>query len=132
MRWRPRFRRCWACRIAGARWAPRAGCTPWRRSRPSRSRGATSTSINERLRAPPRRVVLIAQLILAALVLYYIGRTLVAQWVKFRAEPLVANPRWSDIAGSGALVLATYAVLVQTWRVMLMAYGERLSFLTAA
>jgi len=65
-------------------------------------------------------------------VLYYIGRTLVAQWVKFRAEPLVADPRWTDIAGSSVLVLATYAVLVQTWRVMLAPYGERLSFVTAA
>lgn len=77
-------------------------------------------------------MVLTAQLLVAALVLFYIGRTLVAQWNEFRATPLVARPRWWDVAASGAMVLLTYAVLVQTWRVMLAAYAERLGFWTAA
>lgn len=64
--------------------------------------------------------------------LYFIGRTLVAQWNDFRATPLVSHPRWSDIVGSSALVLITYAVLVQTWRFMLGAYAQRLTFWSAA
>ena len=84
------------------------------------------------MRALPRRAVIVAQLIVAALVLYFIGRTLVAQWYQFRAQPLVAQPRWLDVIGSSGLVLATYAVLVQTWRLMLGTYGERLAFREAA
>lgn len=77
-------------------------------------------------------MVLTAQLLAAALVLYYIGRTLVAQWNEFRATPLVADPQWPWIAASGALVLMTYALLVQTWRIMLGAYADRLRFWSAA
>jgi hypothetical protein len=65
-------------------------------------------------------------------VLFFIGRTLVAQWNEFRGQPLVARPRGGDIVGSSALVLVTYGVLVQTWRVMLGAYAQRLSFWSAA
>jgi len=84
------------------------------------------------LRTPRRSTLIVAQLIIAALLLYYIGRTLVAQWNEFRAQPLVAEPRWIDVIGSGVVVLATYAALVQTWRLMLGAYGERLRFWEAA
>ncbi|HMC54777.1 MAG TPA: lysylphosphatidylglycerol synthase domain-containing protein [Gemmatimonadaceae bacterium] len=84
------------------------------------------------MRTPPRRVLFAAQLILAALALYYVGRTLLGQWNQFRAQPLVAEPRWLEIIASGALVLLTYGVLVHTWRVMLGAYAQRLSFWSAA
>lgn len=84
------------------------------------------------MRTPQRRTLIAAQLIVAALLLYYIGRTLVAQWNQFRSQPLVADPRWLDVIGSGVVVLVTYAVLVQTWRLMLEAYAERLRFGDAA
>lgn len=79
-----------------------------------------------------RKVILGAQLGIAAVVLFYIGRTLIAQWIEFRATPLIARPRWWDVVGSGALVLVSYGVLVQTWRVMLDAYADSLSFTAAA
>jgi len=66
------------------------------------------------------------------LVLFFVGRTLVDQWIAFRATPLVAYPHWSGIALSGAMVLAVYALLVQTWRVLLAEAGESLPFMRAA
>src|SRR6185503_21389772 len=90
-----------------------------RRSRLNRWRENTSTSIAPRLRAPPRRVLLVAQLIVAALVLFFIGRTLVAQWNAFRGQPLETRLSWGPIVASGVVVLLSYAVLIQTWRTML-------------
>ena len=84
------------------------------------------------MRAPPRRVFLAAQIVAAALVFYFVGRSLVSQWADLRAQPLAAHPRWWIIGVSSALVLAVYALLVQTWRVLLAEAGETLSFWKAA
>ncbi|OYV71923.1 MAG: hypothetical protein B7Z72_05910, partial [Gemmatimonadetes bacterium 21-71-4] len=42
------------------------------------------------------------------------------------------RPRWRLVAASSALVFATYAVLIQTWRVVLREIGGELSFGEAA
>lgn len=60
--------------------------------------------------------------------MYFIGRVLVRQWAAFRAQPLEADVRWLAVAASGALVLVTYALLVQTWRVLLAGSDQSLSF----
>src|SRR5439155_23028881 len=106
------LRPCSLARIAGGRSAPRAACMPSPPSRPSQRLGGTWTSTARRLRAPTRRLFLGAQLVLAALVLFFVGRALVEQWQTFRSVPLVAQPRWSAIVLSGVLVLITYALLV--------------------
>jgi len=84
------------------------------------------------LRAPRRSVFLAAQWIAAALVLYYIGRTLLAQWNQYRSQPLETDVHWLPIVGSAALVLATYALLIQTWRLLMGAAGAPLNFANAA
>lgn len=84
------------------------------------------------MRAPPRRVFLAAQIVAAALLLYFVGRTLVAQWATFREQPLDAHLRWWDVLASGVVVVATYALLVQTWRILLGGAGASLSFGRAA
>jgi len=84
------------------------------------------------LRAPPRKVLLAAQLILAAALLYYVGREIVNQWTAIRDAPLAAHPSWTAIVLSGFIVLAVYALLVQTWRVLLAEAGQTLSFSRAA
>jgi hypothetical protein len=76
------------------------------------------------LRAPPRRVLLAAQLIVAALVLYFIGRALVAQWTAFRDQPLETRLSWAAIGASAAVVLISYAILIQTWRTMLRGWSS--------
>lgn len=84
------------------------------------------------MRAPPRSAFLAAQLVAAAIVVYFVGRALAGQWSTFRSTPLEAHPRWSAIFISGAIVLGVYGVLVQTWRVLLAEAGESLSFWRAA
>lgn len=90
-----------------------------------------STSIAPRLRARPRSILILGQLVAAALLFYFIGRTLVAQWNAFQAQPLEAELKWLDIAAASALVLGAHALLVQTWRLMLRAWGAEMTFWTA-
>jgi hypothetical protein len=42
------------------------------------------------------------------------------------------RPRWTGVAGSALLVLGTYALLVQSWRTLVRAWGGRLGFVDAA
>jgi uncharacterized membrane protein YbhN (UPF0104 family) len=63
---------------------------------------------------------------------YYVGRDVTRQWTEFRSQPLDADVRWSSLALSGAVVLATYAMLVQTWRILLASTGATLPFSRAA
>lgn len=53
-------------------------------------------------------------------------------WFAYRAQPLQPHLQWGMIVASGCVFLFTYAALVQTWRVMLMAWDARLSFWRAA
>lgn len=64
--------------------------------------------------------------------LYYVGRELVEQWIAFKNAPLVVHPRWGAILLSALVVLGVYALLVQTWRVLLAEAGETLTFWRAA
>ncbi|HWH53207.1 MAG TPA: hypothetical protein VN651_16790 [Gemmatimonadaceae bacterium] len=64
--------------------------------------------------------------------LWYVAVKLVEQWRKFRGTPLEVHPRWGLIALSCLVVLTTYAVLVETWRRMVIAWGEQLAFSDAA
>ena len=64
--------------------------------------------------------------------LWYVAVKLVEQWRKFRGTPLEVHPRWGFIAVSCVVVLATYSVLIETWRRMVIAWGEQLAFSDAA
>jgi glycosyltransferase 2 family protein len=68
----------------------------------------------------------------AAIVFFFIGRELVRQWSNVRSTPLEAHPHWWAIGVGSAIVLGVYALLVQTWRVLLAEAGESLSFIRAA
>ena len=72
----------------------------------------------------------------AALVLFFIGRTLVAQWRAFHDQPLEVSPNWLAIVASAVVVLLSYVVLIQTWRIMLEAWhatdARALSFAESA
>ena len=59
-------------------------------------------------------------------------RTVTAQWAEVRAVATTLRPRWGLVALSGALVLAGYAVLIESWRRLLTAWSVHLSFGDAA
>lgn len=84
------------------------------------------------MRAPPRNVLIAAQLAAAAVLLYYIGRELGRRWSDFRSIPLDTDIAPGTILVSGAIVLGAYALLVQTWRILLAGTGASLRFWTAA
>jgi len=62
-----------------------------------------------------------------ALVIAFVTRFLIRNWAEIRAEPVTwrISPGW--IALSLALVLATYAVLIESWRRLLAGWGKSLA-----
>jgi hypothetical protein len=77
---------------------------------------ATPTSTAPPSRARRSRLWLAAQLALTAVVLWFVGKALVKQWHDFSGQPLTINADWPALAASVAVVLLTYALLIETWR----------------
>ena len=73
-----------------------------------------------------RRVLVVAQLLIVGVVLWYAAARLAGQWTEFRTEAGSLEPAWWLIAISAAVVLATYALLVESWRRLVRAAGGRL------
>jgi glycosyltransferase 2 family protein len=93
---------------------------------------ATPTSTAPPSRARRNKLWIAAQLVVTAVILWFVGAQLAHQWREFRGNPIVVHPRWGMIALSCVIVLAAYAVLIETWRRILRAWGDRLGFLDAA
>jgi glycosyltransferase 2 family protein len=83
------------------------------------------------LRAPPRRLLIAAQLIAAALLLYFVGREIARQWAAFRTEPLTIDVDGAALVFSALIVIATYALLIQVWRMLIAGSGASLRFWSA-
>jgi hypothetical protein len=72
-----------------------------------------------------RRVIRVAlQLALLGFVIWYVR----AHWSEYEHLFQQARPAWRMLAGSCFLVCLAYLVLIQTWRQVVEAWGERLSF----
>jgi hypothetical protein len=100
---------------------------------------ATPTSTAPPSTARRNKGWIAVQILLTAIVLWFVGKALVDQWREFRGEPLEVNANWSVIAASGAVFLATYAVLIETLRRILVMWSREsggtapaVSFLTVA
>lgn len=82
----------------------------------------------------PRRVSIrvVIQLLLTSAVVLFAGRTLWRQWVEVDRVGRVwdVQPGW--IAASSLVVLAVYALLIETWRQTLASWGARVGFMDAA
>lgn len=79
-----------------------------------------------------RRITLVAQWLIAAVVVGFAAREVALQW---RAvAPALRDLRldWSKVVASGLLVIATYLILVQAWRTTLRVWSESLPFAVAA
>jgi hypothetical protein len=74
----------------------------------------------------------VLQLLLAVAALVLAYRALGSQWSKSSTQLERVHPDWSWVALSGVIFLATYAVLLETWREVLRSWGSRLSFINAA
>lgn len=79
-----------------------------------------------------RRVIRLAQWLLALAVVGLAVRELARQWEAVTRQLAVIEPRWERIALSGVIVLATYFVLIQAWRLALRLWSASLGLGTAA
>ena len=81
-----------------------------------------------------RKLFVAAQLLGVALLIWFIGRELASQWSEVRAQPLQTDVRPLTLVVSAAIVLATYALLIQVWRILLLGAtgGAALPFWRAA
>jgi hypothetical protein len=78
------------------------------------------------------RWVRIGRWVLALLILVFVVRTFSRNWTDLRAQPVDWTFRAWPAAGSVALVLLMYALLIEAWRRMLRGWGEKLGPLEAA
>jgi glycosyltransferase 2 family protein len=72
------------------------------------------------------------QIVLAVIVIAFVARKIAAEWGAVRLALQHAQPNWLALAASGLIVLATYAVLIETWRVLLRGWQHEIPFLDAA
>jgi glycosyltransferase 2 family protein len=73
-----------------------------------------------------------AQALLLAATLFWAGRALARQWTEVRAVAFETQVQWSWVLLASLIVLATYAALVQSWRMLLAGWGGHLGFWAAA
>jgi uncharacterized membrane protein YbhN (UPF0104 family) len=79
------------------------------------------------LPAAPRRVArVVLQVLVTAAVLVFAGREVAREWDRVRPLVEAMRPDWALIAAASAIVLATYALLIQVWRTMLASWGRSL------
>ncbi len=79
-----------------------------------------------------RRAWLAAQVLLAALVLWFVGRSMARNWTEIRGslDLVVLEP--AGLAAAALIILATYALLISAWRAVLLGWGEQLAWPSAA
>jgi len=76
-----------------------------------------------------RRLVLWgSQVLLAAVLVWFVARAIHDQWATFRTLSVTLRPKPELLVAAMITVLATYAVLIGVWRGIVIAWGERLSY----
>lgn len=78
-----------------------------------------------------RRLWRIAQPILLLLVLFYVARAFYLRWADVRDASRNIDVQWLWVSVSCVVVLATYGVLVESWRLLIRATGGTLPYATA-
>ena len=79
-----------------------------------------------------RSLFLAAQWIFAGVIVWFAVVALRGQWDAAGERLATIRPQWGPIALATVLVLATYVLLIDTWRRIVIAAGETLSFADAA
>lgn len=79
-----------------------------------------------------KRLWFAVQVAFVAAALWYAARALGGQWDAFRQRVAELSPAWSLALASATLVLVAYALLIETWQVMLRAWGGALPYHEAA
>ena len=89
-------------------------------------------SIGRQLASAKRRVFVAVQWLFAIAIVWFAVAALRGQWAE-AGERLESNRQaWGWIVAATAIVLETYVLLIETWRRVVVATGERLTFSNAA
>lgn len=79
-----------------------------------------------------RRVFALLQIAFAVAVVGFAGRVLLRQWRAVGRTSDVLRLDWGLVVGASLLVLVSYALLIQTWRLVLARWGAHLAYGDAA
>jgi hypothetical protein len=79
-----------------------------------------------------RRLWRVLQFVAGAALVGLAVRSIVVNWQSLRAQPIEWRFSAAWIAASVLVVFASYAVLIEAWRRVVLSMGERLAFFTAA
>lgn len=79
-----------------------------------------------------RSLFKVAQWIFAAVVLFFAASSLATQWTKLETRLPHIHFQWEWIAAATVLILITYALLIEGWRRILVAWDSHLPFGVAA
>jgi hypothetical protein len=80
---------------------------------------------------PRKRLWLAAQIVFSAIAVWYFGVQVSANWAELNNLAGTLHPNWWRIAASGGWVCLSYAVLIETWRQTVIAWGARIGWGTA-
>jgi uncharacterized membrane protein YbhN (UPF0104 family) len=79
-----------------------------------------------------KRIWLAVQLLFIGAAVWYFGRAIAGEWGDLESLPSTLRPDWWILLESAGCVLLSYVVLIETWRQIVIAWGGRLSWGTAA
>ena len=79
-----------------------------------------------------KRIWQVVQVTFFVVALAYFARAIVHDWDALATLPSTLHPNWWMIVASGGWVLASYVVLIETWRQIVIAWGGHLSWGSAA
>ena len=79
-----------------------------------------------------RKLFAAAQWILAAAIVWYAASALHGQWSEAAERLQTLHPDWRWIGAATGIVLVTYLLLIETWRHVIIAAGEKLPRADAA
>jgi uncharacterized membrane protein YbhN (UPF0104 family) len=80
----------------------------------------------------PRSIIVAVEVAIALVIAWFAWRAINAQWAEVSRIATGVRPDWLRIAAATLIVLATYLMLVEVWRRMVLAWGEQLRFNDAA
>ncbi len=73
----------------------------------------------------------VLQFALLAVILALVGRELLRMREELRASAAALDIQWSLVAAASLIVLATYAALIQSWRLLMAGWGSTISYRSA-
>ena len=112
--------------------AGRGASTRWLRLRLNQPPAATQEYTDRYLALTRRNLFKVAQWIFAAVVLFFAAGSLATQWDKVGFRLTHIQFGWEWISAATALVLVTYALLIEGWRRVIGAWDSHLPFRQAA